>query len=525
MAIGTSDGQYFEDEFAYQQARLPQSSPQPKPEDSNLYLVRHGDTDLNDENIVHGWTKQSLNDKGIEQAHKAAESLKDKDITHIVSSDLPRAKQTANIISKETGVPVTFDQNLRTWDAGDFDGTKKHDEFKRYAEAKEDVTPPGSSESFGQFKDRAINAISGIHANNPGNTVVVTHSKNIGVMDAWEHAGYPEDNSIHMSTYEDSRCRPTTGGHQKLEIPEHVDASFNQRFNGPAESWSNNADIFSQRFEGESQKLATTFPGEKFVAPEYNTLRDEIVRPRWPTDSSNDFLTTPYYPDADKRDQGYGQYDYQGKPSLENIADLKQQQPLEKGGGAGPSNTVIKGPGVPEVRPRGFWQNEGAEAIIKSHSEGKTTGELAQEFSISKDRVTRILKDLDLKPNPTKIHSDETIAKVKDLYNQGKSYKTIAEETGLNKDQISGLVNRNKTGEEQRNTSFPKEGEVKLYTPKPYEGLEANKESLYDPAQVVEWRDYMQAQVSKGLSVKDIAKTLRIPELDVQVFVNTHFKK
>src|SRR5882672_681335 len=89
-------------------------------------------------------------------------------------------------------------------------------------EPNADATPPGSSESFNQFKDRMLTALTGYAANNDGhNTVVVTHSKGIGVMNAWEHAGYPEDGSLHQATY-DKKDDIKPGGHEELEIPDHV---------------------------------------------------------------------------------------------------------------------------------------------------------------------------------------------------------------------------------------------------------------------------------------------------------------
>lgn len=235
MAVGTSDGQYFEDEFDYQHHLTfgEQQPKQPEVDDPKLFLVRHGDTNLNDEDLVHGWVDAPLNDNGIEQAHKAAESLKDKEITRIISSDLPRAKQTANIIGKKLGIPVTFDPNLRTWDSGDFDYTNKHDELKKYThvavvdsvlemtdEPNQDVAPPGSSESFSDFTNRVLSTITNYASNNEGhNTLLVTHSKPIKAFNAWEHAGYPEEGDIHLPTYEKDLG---TGRVQEVDIPQQA---------------------------------------------------------------------------------------------------------------------------------------------------------------------------------------------------------------------------------------------------------------------------------------------------------------
>ena len=113
MAVSTDDGRYYEDTFDYEHANT-FGEQQPPKEPGKIFMVRHGDTPLNDADLIHGWVDTPLNEEGIAQAHKAAEALKDKEITHIVSSDLPRAKQTANILAKKLGVPVTFDPMIRT---------------------------------------------------------------------------------------------------------------------------------------------------------------------------------------------------------------------------------------------------------------------------------------------------------------------------------------------------------------------------------------------------------------------------
>jgi broad specificity phosphatase PhoE len=136
MTVHTDDGRSYESEYEYQHAQMFGDTPQEPIEDPKLYMVRHGDTEANDDDIVHGWVNVPLNDKGIEQAHKTADSLKDKDITHIITSDLPRAKQTANIIANKLGVPVYEDPRLRTWDSGDLDGTTNHDELKKYTNVR-----------------------------------------------------------------------------------------------------------------------------------------------------------------------------------------------------------------------------------------------------------------------------------------------------------------------------------------------------------------------------------------------------
>jgi broad specificity phosphatase PhoE len=170
---------------------------EPQASNKQLYFVRHGDTELNDECRQRGWSPVSLNQDGREQAKKAADSVKDVGITHIVASDLPRAKQTANIIGNKLGITPEFHPGLRTWDLGDFTGKKDSevgDQIKSYTQEKADERIPGSSESFNEFKDRILGTTSEIVNSHPEDhkVLMVSHNSPERVLNAWTEAGQPQ---------------------------------------------------------------------------------------------------------------------------------------------------------------------------------------------------------------------------------------------------------------------------------------------------------------------------------------------
>jgi broad specificity phosphatase PhoE len=72
-----------------------------------IYFVRHGESEGNKEN-THQHTNTSLSDKGINQAKSLAKRLKDIHFDIIYSSDSLRAKQTAEIINKETKTNIEY---------------------------------------------------------------------------------------------------------------------------------------------------------------------------------------------------------------------------------------------------------------------------------------------------------------------------------------------------------------------------------------------------------------------------------
>ena len=60
---------------------------------AKLYLIRHGETDYNNSLRFQGQTDIPLNQKGIEQAEKAADFFRDIPLQAIYTSTLIRAKQ------------------------------------------------------------------------------------------------------------------------------------------------------------------------------------------------------------------------------------------------------------------------------------------------------------------------------------------------------------------------------------------------------------------------------------------------
>ena len=87
-----------------------------------IYLVRHGETDWNNDGRFQGHVNIPLNEKGKIQAQEAYERLKAINFDLIYSSDLERAAETARIINAHREIPIHYDQRLRERDAGKYSG-------------------------------------------------------------------------------------------------------------------------------------------------------------------------------------------------------------------------------------------------------------------------------------------------------------------------------------------------------------------------------------------------------------------
>ncbi len=86
------------------------------------YLVRHG---KDDDTVRGGWSNSPLLEEGVEQVTNLARSFAvDHNIIQIFTSDLLRARQSAEILSQALGVPVTEMPEFRETNNGVLAGMK-----------------------------------------------------------------------------------------------------------------------------------------------------------------------------------------------------------------------------------------------------------------------------------------------------------------------------------------------------------------------------------------------------------------
>ena len=132
---------------------------------STIYLVRHGLTkdDVKGNEKVTGWLDVPLNAEGKLNAKMAGYFLKRKGVSHIVSSDLIRTKQTADIVGDITGLKVVESDKLRSWNMGAMAGmdVEAAKPFLTFFQKKPDCKPP-EGEPFQQFYNRFKGAFYGM---------------------------------------------------------------------------------------------------------------------------------------------------------------------------------------------------------------------------------------------------------------------------------------------------------------------------------------------------------------------------
>ena len=105
---------------------------------AKLYLIRHGETDYNNALRFQGQTDIPLNQKGIEQAEKVADFLKDVPLQAIYTSSLQRARTTAEIIGRAKGLEPQATDALREMSFGIWENMNSKDIQKKYAKEWKD---------------------------------------------------------------------------------------------------------------------------------------------------------------------------------------------------------------------------------------------------------------------------------------------------------------------------------------------------------------------------------------------------
>jgi hypothetical protein len=154
---------------------------------------------------VRSWIDSPLSPEGIAKAHAAAEKLKGVEFDCIITSDLQRARHTAEIVSRATGKPIIrATRGLRTWHLGQMSGkplTECFEELADYIRLRPASAPP-SGESFDDFRSRFLDELDRIRREHPGETVLIcTHSKNERLLEGWRQTGGGECEQINPDAF------------------------------------------------------------------------------------------------------------------------------------------------------------------------------------------------------------------------------------------------------------------------------------------------------------------------------------
>lgn len=150
---------------------------------SYVYILRHGSTKLNDpgEERIRSWSAVPLSDEGRDEIRTAAQALKKDPPEVIYTSDLPRARESADIVNEVLGghLPVHEIPQLRPWNLGALQGKLVKEVapmLERLHNSYNEKVPKG--ESYKEFYTRwgkALEQLRGLKQK----SLVVVHARNV----------------------------------------------------------------------------------------------------------------------------------------------------------------------------------------------------------------------------------------------------------------------------------------------------------------------------------------------------------
>ena len=157
---------------------------------SNLYLIRHGQSTYNLENRFTGWKDVDLTDLGQKQAKEASNLLTNHKFDLAFTSTLVRAQNTLDIILANLGISLKVIKNeaLNERDYGDLVGQNKDEASKKFGKEQVQIwrrsfdIPPPNGESLEMTYNRTIpyfNSVIKPHLLNGKNIILVAHGNSI----------------------------------------------------------------------------------------------------------------------------------------------------------------------------------------------------------------------------------------------------------------------------------------------------------------------------------------------------------
>ncbi len=151
---------------------------------TTVYLVRHGESQLNLEKRMSGQLDPALSQEGIRQSQLLADLLREARLTGIYSSSLRRTVETARPTADIHGLPIQARQALNELHLGVLEGRyrdeRDQEAMKLWEERKKDkrhYRVPGG-ESFVDLAERVTNALKEILAAEEGGAILIVGHRN-----------------------------------------------------------------------------------------------------------------------------------------------------------------------------------------------------------------------------------------------------------------------------------------------------------------------------------------------------------
>ena len=152
-----------------------------------LFILRHGQTDLNPARKVQGHMDVDLNATGIEQAEDLAKVVREKNLRFdaIYCSPLRRALDTCEIVTGQSQDTFHVDDRIEEFDFGELEGYAYRElpgESQKFFSAPDEFLPAGRGETFQHLIQRITDFLEELKTREQGNVRVASHGTAIHAM-------------------------------------------------------------------------------------------------------------------------------------------------------------------------------------------------------------------------------------------------------------------------------------------------------------------------------------------------------
>jgi 2,3-bisphosphoglycerate-dependent phosphoglycerate mutase len=195
---------------------------------SQLILVRHGQSEWNQQNLFTGWRDPDLTEQGVGEARNAGRALKAEGITFDIgfTSELQRAQKTCALLLEEQGqtdLHVIRNLALNERDYGDLSGLNKDDAREKWGADQVHIwrrsydTPPPGGESLKDTAERVLPYFNNTimpHILGSKNVLVAAHGNSLrALVMVLDGLGEDEITQVNIATGEPYIYDVTDTGH------------------------------------------------------------------------------------------------------------------------------------------------------------------------------------------------------------------------------------------------------------------------------------------------------------------------
>ena len=182
-----------------------------------IYLVRHGQTDWNIEGKLQGKIDIKLNENGRRQSRMIAQIILKLNIDKIISSDLIRARETAEIINEIIGKNITFDERIREVNYGILEGMSRNSVTQEMWNIYNNVPEKLKAEANVHLFKRIKSFFDELQ-NSKENILIVTHGGALRMIMYYAKNKNEFDNRKYINSFKDIKINNTDIFEWKEEI-------------------------------------------------------------------------------------------------------------------------------------------------------------------------------------------------------------------------------------------------------------------------------------------------------------------